>query len=105
MVIMFSIHGEIETMKKLGERIKAQRLHRNLSQYYVAQVLGVTRPTYRKIETGDGSVEFRHIAKVIGFFDRSEALGELVPEPEPVVTLKNLLRPERQRAGNARVNS
>jgi transcriptional regulator with XRE-family HTH domain len=102
---MFSIHGELEAMKKLGERIKAQRLHRNLSQDYVAQVLGVTRPTYRKIETGDGSVEFRHIAKVIGFFERSEALGELVPEPEPVVRLENLLRPERQRAGKARVKA
>ncbi len=102
---VFSVHGEIEAMKKLGARIRGQRLHRNLSMEYVAKALGVTRPTYRKIEEGDGTVEFRHIAKAIGFFDRGEALGELVPQPEPDITLKDLLKPERQRAGKAKVHS
>jgi len=102
---MFSILGDVEAMKKLGERIQAQRLHRNLSQDYIARALGVTRPTYRKIEAGDGSVEFRHVARAIGFFERSEALGELLPKPEPVLTLENLLKPERRRAGKARAKT
>ncbi len=99
---MFSILGEVEAMQKLGARIQTVRLHRNLSQDYVARAVGVTRPTYRKIEAGDGSVEFRHVARTLGFLGASEALGTLLPEPAAELTLKDLLVPERRRAGKKR---
>ncbi|MBX9578051.1 MAG: helix-turn-helix domain-containing protein [Chthoniobacterales bacterium] len=95
---MISIFGEREAMKKLGERLRAERLRRNFSQAYLASVAKVTIPTYRKIENGDGKVEFRHVARALGFFGYSEALGALVPEASVELKLKDLLAPQRKHA-------
>ena len=57
------ILGDAEALEKFGIRLKALRLRRNLSQEYVAGGVGVSVPTYRKIEQGDGTVEFRHVAR------------------------------------------
>lgn len=102
MEIMVSILGDIEAMQKLGSRLRAERLQRNLTQQYLAQSLGVTLPTYRKIESGDGSVEFRHVAKALGVLGFSEALGNLIPETQPEIRLKDLLAPERKHASPRR---
>ncbi|OHE75388.1 MAG: hypothetical protein A3F67_07935 [Verrucomicrobia bacterium RIFCSPHIGHO2_12_FULL_41_10] len=95
---MISILGEKEAMKQLGVRLRSERLRRNLSQEYLASVGGITIPTYRKIEAGDGRVEFRHVARALGFFGYSEALGDLIPEVQPELTLKDLLSPQRKHA-------
>jgi transcriptional regulator with XRE-family HTH domain len=100
--IMFSVLGDFEALEKFGIRLKALRLRRNLSQEYVAGVVGVSVPTYRKIEQGDGTVEFRHVARALGVLGLAEALGELVPETEPELRLKDLLRPERKHASKPR---
>ncbi|MFZ4779524.1 MAG: helix-turn-helix transcriptional regulator, partial [Terrimicrobiaceae bacterium] len=52
---MISILGEKEAMCSLGVRLRSHRLARNLSQQYLADMVGVTVPTYRKMETGDGT--------------------------------------------------
>lgn len=95
---MLSVLGEIEAIQKLGVRVRQERLRRNLTQKYLAQTLGVTLPTYRKIESGNGSVEFRHVAKALGVLGYGDALGELIPEVQPEMRLKDLLAPERKRA-------
>ncbi len=95
---MISILGDVEAMQKLGARVRQERLRRNLTQQYLAQTLGVTLPTYRKIESGNGSVEFRHVAKALGVLGYGEALGELIPEIQPEIRLKDLLAPERKHA-------
>ncbi len=102
MEIMVSILGDIEAVQKLGSRLRAERLRRNLTQQYLAQSLGVTLPTYRKIEAGDGSVEFRHVAKALGVLGYSEALGNLIPDTQPEIRLKDLLAPERKHASPRR---
>jgi transcriptional regulator with XRE-family HTH domain len=99
---MISILGEIEALQKLGARVRQERLRRNLTQEYLAQVLGVTLPTYRKIESGDGSVEFRHAARALSVLGYGDALGELIPEVQPDVRLKDLLAPERKHASPRR---
>jgi transcriptional regulator with XRE-family HTH domain len=95
---MISVLGEIEAMRTLGARVRQERLRRNLSQSYLARTLGVTVPTYRKIESGDGSVEFRHVAKALGVLGYVDALGDLIPEVQPELRLRDLLAPERKRA-------
>lgn len=104
MEIMDSIFGEKDAIRALGVAIRARRLHGNLSAEYVADALGISRPTYRKIEEGDGTVEFRHVARAIAFFDGKEALAKVVTHPlaEPTLTIKALMKPERQRAGRRR---
>lgn len=95
---MISVLGENEAMEKLGSRLRQERLRRNLPQHYLAEMVGVTLPTYRKIEKGDGSVEFRYVARALGVLGYSEPLGEIIPESGPEVRLKDLLAPERKHA-------
>ena len=95
---MISVLCEIEAMKKLGSRLRKERLRRNLSQNYLAEMVGVTLPTYRKIEKGDGSVEFRHVARALGVLGYSDALGEIIAETQPEVRLSDLLASERKHA-------
>ena len=98
MITMFSILGEREAMKELGRRLKLHRLKQNLSQQHVADLVGISLPTYRKIESGMGSVEFRHVARALGVLGFSEALHNLIPEPETNLKLNDLLAPERLKA-------
>jgi len=95
---MISILGEREAMKELGRRLKLHRLRQNLPQQYVADLVGISLPTYRKIEAGVGSVEFRHVARALGVLGFSEALHNLIPEPEANLKLNDLLAPERLKA-------
>lgn len=95
---MISILGEKEAMTKLGFRLRGERLRRNLTQEYLAEMVGVTLPTYRKIEKGDGTVEFRHVARALGVLGYSDALGEIIAEAQPEVRLKDLLAAERKHA-------
>jgi transcriptional regulator with XRE-family HTH domain len=99
---MLSVLGEKEALKKLGLRLREERLRRNLSQEHISRLLGITIPTYRKIESGDGSIEFRHVARALGAFGYSEALGKLIPETQPDLQLKDLLAPERKHASPSR---
>ncbi|MFI0347972.1 MAG: helix-turn-helix domain-containing protein [Chthoniobacterales bacterium] len=100
---MISIFGETEAIKKLGERLRSERLRRNLSQEHMARMVGVTIPTYRKIESGNGRVEFRHVARLLGIFGYGDALGEIVPEVQPEMKLADLLAPERKHASRKRL--
>lgn len=102
METMISILGEVEAMRKLGQRLRRERLRRNLTQEYLARTLAVTLPTYRKIESGNGTVEFRHVARALGVLGYGEALGELIPEVQPEMRLKELLAPERKHASPRR---
>ncbi|MFZ4779865.1 MAG: helix-turn-helix domain-containing protein [Terrimicrobiaceae bacterium] len=90
---MISVLGEIEAMKKLGSRLRGERLRRNLTQDYLAEMVGVTLPTFRKIEKGDG-----HVARALGVLGYSDALGEIIAESQPEIRLKDLLAAERKHA-------
>ena len=98
METMISISGDKEAMKELGRRLRLHRLHQNLPQQHLAELVGISLPTYRKIEAGAGSVEFRHVARALGVLGFSEALHNLIPEPEPTLKLHDLLAPERLKA-------
>jgi transcriptional regulator with XRE-family HTH domain len=99
---MISVLGEKEAMVTLGSRLSEERLRRNLSQQYMCEVLGISVPTYRKIEAGVGSVEFQHVARALGVLGFSEALGELIPETKAEMKLEDLLAPQRKRASGSR---
>lgn len=95
---MLSVLGDIEAVRTLGTRIRQERLRRNWSQQDLSAQVGVTLPTYRKIEKGDGSVEFRHVVKALAVLGYQDALGEIIPEQPPQLRLKDLLAPERKHA-------
>ncbi len=95
---MISIYGDKEAITSLGHRIRMERVRRNFSQQYLAGILGVSLPTYRKIEAGAGTIEFRHVAKALGVLGYVDALANIIPEHGPVVTMSELTKPERKRA-------
>lgn len=49
----------------LGRRLRAARLRRRMSEREMAARALLTRPTLRKMETGDLSVTFANIARVL----------------------------------------
>ena len=99
---MISILGDREALAKLGTRLRAERLRRNLSQDHMSRIIGITIPTYRKIESGDGTVEFRHVARALGILGFTDALGELIPEAPIEMRLEDLLAPARKHASRPR---
>lgn len=103
---MISVLGDKEAIKMLGSRIRDTRLSRNISQAHVASVVGVSLPTYRKIEFGAGTIEFRHVVRTLAFLGYAEAIAGLVPPVDPAMTMKQLLAlPERKRASTAKHKS
>jgi transcriptional regulator with XRE-family HTH domain len=99
---MLSIYGNKEAVAKLGQRLRAQRLHRNWTQADIARMAGISLPPYVRLERGDGAMSFNKVAKILGVFGFAEPLGELVPEVV-VTTLAEVLKPKRQRARRRRV--
>lgn len=52
----------------IGEKIRRLRLHKNWTQQYLAQQLGVTELTVRNLESGKCRVRQRHIERIAEIF-------------------------------------
>lgn len=91
-------YGDGEALKLLGAGIRQDRLRRNLPQRRIAEQVGISLPTYRKIEAGNGSVEIGIVARVLGVMGYVAKLGEIVPPPAPPVDMKAMYARERVRA-------
>ncbi len=75
--------------KKLSKRIKELRTEQGLSQEYIAQRLGFSRPTYMQIEKGGREVTISEAERLAGIFDISlEGLLNEKKELCPVVEIK-----------------
>lgn len=93
-----SIYGDRESLALVGERLRELRLQKNQTQEELAKLAGISRPTYRKIEAGDGSVETAVFARVLAMLGFADRLGNIIPETPPPVDLKALMKPARRRA-------
>jgi transcriptional regulator with XRE-family HTH domain len=85
-------------MRALGEGIREDRLGRNFTQQHLASLAGISLPTYRKLEQGDGSLEIRHLARVLAILGHIERLREVVPPPAVPIDRRALMARQRQRA-------
>lgn len=87
----------------LGERLRALRLARNLTQHDVAQHAGLSRFTVANVEKGDETTldSFLAVLDALGLLDRLE---ELVPEPSasPIEALSRRSGKPRQRSSGTR---
>lgn len=68
---------------ELGERIRANRLARNISQEQLADEAGIGRVTLQRIENGSTGTSLRSLIRILRALDLSESLDGLVPEPRP----------------------
>ena len=66
----------------LSEFIQQQRLKREMTQEYLAAVLGVSRPTYLQIEHGNRELTISEATTLAGTFDMS--LEQFLAMKEPV---------------------
>jgi transcriptional regulator with XRE-family HTH domain len=86
---------EDAVLAELGERLRRNRLERNLSQEQAAKEAGVSRLTVKRIEDGH-SVQLTSWLRVLRFLGLLEGLEQLVPEPLPS-PIDQLRRRGRQR--------
>lgn len=55
----------------LGEKLKQARLHKNFSQEYLAEVLGVSQKTYSNFENDKTTPSFSQIEKIAEVLETS----------------------------------
>lgn len=90
-------------LEELGTRLRAVRLHRNLSQERLAEEAGIGRVTLQRLEEGKVSASMPSLIRVLRALDLSEGLDLLIPppRPSPVEEAERGRRP-RRRAGSSR---
>jgi len=96
--INLSAYGDVEALAALGEAIRDDRLSRNFTQRHLADLAGISLPTYRKLERGEGTVEVRHFARVLAILGHGDRLRVLIPPVVPPLDPRALVRMRRQRA-------
>jgi len=87
--------------RKVGERIEQLRLEHNLTQQQLADEIGISRLSYRKLVAG--AAKFENIIAVLRVFNQLEVIDTLFPKStfSPMEQLKNQGK-KRQRASKAR---
>jgi len=97
-MIMFALEVE-GRLQALGSRLRAARLRRNESQQVFAARIGISIPTYAKMEHGDPSVSMGQWAVVLDILGRAEELELLLAPPENLFAKYEQSKPlRRQRA-------
>ncbi|MEM9015965.1 MAG: helix-turn-helix transcriptional regulator [Verrucomicrobiota bacterium] len=67
-------------LEEIGNRLKRERLNRNVSQATLASEAGVSRKTITNIETGEGC-SFGTLLAVLRVLDRLENMDAFLPDP------------------------
>ena len=70
---------EAEVLAELGQRLRTRRLQRNEKQLSTAARIGVSVPTYRKMEQGDPSTALGYWVRAIRLLGDPDALRETLP--------------------------
>ncbi len=71
---------EAEALRRLGERLRRRRLRAGEPQVRAAARVGVSLPTYRKLEQGDPAVQVGHWVRALGLYGGLGDLALLLPE-------------------------
>ena len=86
-------------LKKLGSRLRAERLKRNEAQALFAARIGVSIPTLRKMESGDSTVLIGYWAIALDLLDRAGDFDLILAEPEDLFAkYETMNSPQRKRA-------
>lgn len=87
---------------EVGRRIDQMRLERNITQQALAEAVGLSRVSYRKLVAGEG--KFVNMIAVLRALEQLPLVEDFVPETEfsPMEQLK-MQGKRRQRASGSRV--
>ena len=64
-------------LKQLGEDVRVARKRRLIKVSTMAERMGVSEPTLRKIENGDPTVQLGHLAQALFVLQLVDGLGQL----------------------------
>jgi transcriptional regulator with XRE-family HTH domain len=80
----------------LGERLRGQRVSRNLTQHAVAEKAGISLKSVLNLESGRGS-SIETLMRVLKALDMVQSIDALAPVPtvSPLALLKKSRRPKR----------
>ena len=70
---------EQDILTQLGQRLRSRRLQRNEKQLSMAARIGVSAPTYRKMEQGDASTALGYWVRAIRLLGDPDALDDTLP--------------------------
>lgn len=93
---------DIEILQKLGSRLKASRLQRNLSRDELARLAGLNRNTIANAEAGEDP-RLSTLVKILRVLGRLETIDAFLPPPgvSPLQLMRTQGKP-RQRARKPR---
>ena len=93
----------LRQLSALGERLRAARLRRKLTQAMVAERVGVTLPTIRKLESGDPTSSLATVIRVLQVLGLSQDVDKLAAEDTLGRQLQDReLKQPRRRAATVR---
>src|SRR3989344_1453750 len=91
--------------KNLYKKIKELREQNKFSQEYLAEKLGVSRPTYMQIEKGERELTISEAKKLASIFDISlEDFLAGKKSVNPVITLHGRKKQKRKSKNEIRIN-
>ncbi|MHB8348276.1 MAG: helix-turn-helix domain-containing protein [Acidiferrobacterales bacterium] len=77
---MFSFTDEeTNTLSRLGDRLRLRRIAKRDDQVSLAARIGVSVPTYRKMERGEGSVPVGYWIRALRLLDSLDLIDTLLP--------------------------
>jgi len=93
-----------ELQRELGQRLRANRISRSLSQNDLAKKAGVSLKTLRNLELGEGS-SVDTLVRTLKALDATQAIELIAPAPtvSPIAMLKNARARQRVRHSTKRV--
>ncbi len=75
------------TLRRLGQNITLARLRRNLSQVALAERIGASVNTVRRMEDGYPGTAMQHFARTLQVFGELAALDSLLDTPQDTIGL------------------
>lgn len=66
-----------KSLKKLGADLRAARKRRLIKVSIMAERMGVSEPTLRKVENGDPTVQVGHLAQALFVLQMLDGVGDL----------------------------
>ena len=87
----------LKALRELGENIAIARLRRREPQRAWAERIGVSVPTYMRLEKGDPSVSIAAYAAALWLMGRVQALPEVAAPQNDLTALEQDVRAARKR--------
>ena len=84
-------------LKALGERLRAARLRRRMTQAVVAARVGVSKQTVAKLESGNPTTSLATTLRVLQVLGLGQDIDRLAAEDELGRTLQDLAQPAAPR--------